>query len=319
MNNKKYFYLACASLLTFSPCFAKEKKAPQKKQVSVSEKSAYDYYHEILGHFQNSAWDKTIVVSKDMLARYKESPFNSEIFYYIGVAYFNMQDFDMSNFYLTKYLKNETTPKYFEEAIECKFNIAEKFYDGARKHIFGLEKLPKVLSAKDDALDIYDEIITALPRHDLTARSLYKKGILLLDFEDFKPSVESFEILIRRFPKHYLAADAYLGVQSVYLKQSEKEFPDPDVLELAHINLNKFSESFPSEPRLEQAHKMLAETEDCFAKELFETGSFYERTHKSDAAILYYANILSNYPNSSFAPKAKKSMEKLEKLKQKKR
>jgi outer membrane protein assembly factor BamD (BamD/ComL family) len=315
----KYLLLCLTLLLNLSPCEAREKKIFKKKEVSLKEKSAYDYYHEILGHFQSKSWEKTIVVSKDMLARYKESPFNSEIFYYLGVSYFYIQDFDMSNFYLGKYLKNETTPKFFEEAIECKFNIAEKFYEGAKKHIFGVEKLPKVLPAKEDALDIYDEIIAALPRHDLTAKALYKKGVLLLDFEDFKPSVESFEILIRRFPKHYLASDAYLGIQSVYLKQSEKEFPDPDVLELAHININKFSDSFPGEPRLDLAHKMLADTEDCFAKELFETGSFYERTGKVDAAILYYANILSNYPHSSYANKAKKNIDKFEKNKQKKK
>lgn len=318
MKNK-YLLLSCALLLTLSSGYAKEKKTLKTKEVSFKEKSAYDYYHEISGHFQSKSWDKTILVSKDMLARYKESPFNSEIFYYLGVAYFYIQDFDLSNFYLGKYLKNETTPKFFEEAIECKFNIAEKFYDGSRKHLFGLEKLPKVLPAKEDALDIYDEIITALPRHDLTAKALYKKGVLLLDFEDFKPSVESFEILIRRFPKHYLAADAFLGIQAVYLKQSEKEFPDPDILELAHINIHKFSDSFPGETRLEQARKMLAETEDCFAKELFETGSFYERTNKADAAVLYYANILANYPNSSFAAKAKKNIDKLEKIKKKKK
>lgn len=319
MENKKYFLLSCAFILALFPCHGKEKKISKKKEVSLKEKSAYDYYHEILGLFQNDSWEKTILISKDMLARYKESPFNSEIYYYLGVSYFNIRDFDMSNFYLGKYLKNETTPKFFEEAIECKFNIAEKFYEGAKKHIFGLEKLPKVLPAKEDALDIYDEIITALPRHDLTAKSLYRKGLLLLDFEDFKPSVESFEILIRRFPKHYLAADAYLGIQAVYLKQSEKEFPDPDILELAHINISRFAESFPGESRLHDAQKMLVQTEDCFAKELYETGSFYERTQKLDAAILYYENILTNYPHSVFAIKAKKSVDKLEKIQQKKK
>jgi outer membrane protein assembly factor BamD (BamD/ComL family) len=319
MKNTKYFLFSCVFILSLTPCYSKEKKIVKNTEKSIKDKSAYDYYHEIVGFFQNKAWDKTIVISKDMLARYKESPFNSEVYYYLGVSYFNVLDFDMSNFYLGKYLKNETTPKFFEEAIECKFNIAEKFYEGARKHIFGLEKLPKVLPAKEDALDIYDEIITALPRHDLTAKSLFKKGILLLDFEDFKPSVESFEILIRRFPKHYLAADAYLGIQAVYLKQSEKEFPDPDILELAHINLHKFTDSFPGESRLSEAEKLLSQTEDCFAKELFETGSFYERTHKLDAAVLYYSNILSNYPNSSFAAKAKKSVDKLEKMQQRKK
>lgn len=301
------------TLITSTGLFADEKEP--KVQRALRTKTAYDYYNEILNAYQNEQWKPLIISAKSLLASYSDSPFNAEAFYYKGVAYYNLEDYDLANDSFTKYLRNETTPKFFEDAIEYKFQIAEKFYQGARKHFLGLEKLPKLLPAKDEALEIYEEIITTLPRHDLTAKSLYKKGCLLSDFNDYKPSVEAFQILIRRFPKHYYAPEGFIGIQKVYLKQAQLEFPDPDVLELAEINLQKFKESFPGEPRIEEAKKMLVQMEDCFAGDLFETGNFYERTKKDEAASIYYTSIISKYPNSTFSHKAKKNLDKLNRKK----
>ena len=122
-------------------------------------------------------------------------------------------------------------------------------------------------------------------------------------------------MLIRRFPKHYYAPEGFIGIQKVYLKQAQLEFPDPDVLELAEINLQRFKESFPGESRIEEAKKMLVEMEDCFAADLFETGSFYERTKKEEAAAIYYTSIVTQYPNSTFAHKAKKHLDKINRKK----
>lgn len=285
--------------------------AERASQAERATKTAYDYYNEMLTAHQNKDWKGLILSSKMLLSSYDDSPFNAEAHYYKGVAYYHLADYDLANKSFTEYLRNETTPKFFEDAIEYKFQVAEKFYEGARKHFLGLEKLPKVIPARDEALEIYEEIITTLPRHDLTAKSLYKKGCLLYDFDDYKPSVEAFQILIRRFPKHYLAPEGFLGIQKVYLKQAQMEFPDPDILELAEINLYKFKESFPGESRIEQAKNMLVQMEDCFAEQLFETGSFYERTRKPEAAAIYYTNLIAQYPHSTYAPKAQKQLDKI--------
>ncbi|MEI8300728.1 MAG: outer membrane protein assembly factor BamD [Chlamydiota bacterium] len=291
------------------------KSETSKLERVVKAKTAHDFYNDILNSYQKQDWKGVVFHAKQLLTTYAESPFNAEAFYYKGVAYYNLKDYDIANEAFTKYLRNETTPKFFEDAIEFKFRIAERFYEGARIHLLGFEKLPKVFSSKEEALAIYEEIITTLPRHDLTAKSLYKKGCILCDINDYKLSVEAFQTLIRRFPKHYLAPEGFLGIQKVYLKQCEEEFPDPDILQLADINLQKFKEHFPGEPRAEEVKNMLIQMEDRFAKDLFETGNFYERTKKEDAAIMYYTSVLAQYPHSTYADKSQKSLEKLQRKK----
>ncbi|PCI95313.1 hypothetical protein COB11_02530 [Candidatus Aerophobetes bacterium] len=289
-----------------------------KQETAIKTKRASDYYQGILNANQNKKWIVVLRESKKLVSGFPDSPFVSEAYFYQGVAFFEIADYDFSNDAFSKYLRNETTPKFFEEAIEYKYKIADKYFEGAKRHFLGLKKLPRILPAKDEALDIYEEIITTLPRHDLTAKSLYKKGLLLYEFSDFKLSVEAFQTLIRRFPKHHLAPEGYIGIQKVYLKQSRQEFPDPDVLELAEINLERFKRSFPGEPRINTVDMMLIEMKDHFAKDLFEIGNFYERTKKEDAAAIYYTKILAKYPGSTYAKKSKKHLVRLDHKKMKK-
>ena len=71
--------------------------------------------------------------------------------------------------------------------------------------MLGWEKMPQWVSAHEDALNIYDEVIATLPRHDVAARSLFNKARMLSGDGKYKESIDSYQILIRRFPKHQLA------------------------------------------------------------------------------------------------------------------
>lgn len=306
----KFIYSLIIALLglTMTPTlFAKEKR-PKAEYYSLP---AQDQYHEILNAFQNNDWVRLIEDCKILLATNPSTPFTSAAKYYLGVGYFNRRDFDLADKPFSIYLKEETSPKYFEDAIQYKFRIAEHYGNGARKHIFGVKGMPKWVIAYDDAVKIYDEVITTLPRHDLAAQSLYQKGKLLLSFEDYKESIDAYQTLIRRFPKHSLAPDCYLGIAQVYERRCQKEFADPTLLDLAEINLRKFHKHFPGESRIKAAEHVVQQIKERLAKELYEIGEFYKRTKKPDAAAIYYTNIIDKYPGTSYATKSRKRLKTL--------
>ncbi len=301
-----------ALLVCVSPAaFAKPTIAPQFTN------TAQDFYSNILKAFQKQDWRDLIFNAKCLFNYFPNSPFASEASYYQGVAYFVVHDYDFANQAFSRYLKNEATPKFFDDAINYKYLIAMKFQKGHKRHLMGAARLPKWLPAKDEALEIYDEIITALPRHDLAARSLFQKGVLLASFQDYKASIDSYQTLIRRFPKHELSPDSYLGISDVYLKQCQEEFPDPDILDLVQVNLEKFTKSFPGEPRIKDAEKTLDDMRNFFAKDLYQVGDFYERTKKFGAAEIYYTTLISQYPKTKYAEKARKHIKSVKKKKEK--
>lgn len=232
--------------------------------------------------------------------------------YYLGIAYYFLEEYEFANDAFSKYLKAESHPAFFNETIEYKFAIAEAFRCGAKRRIFSSRKCPKWGDAKELTLTIYDEIIAALPSQDVATRALFRKGCLLLKMREYRDSVEAFRILIRRFPKHELAPESYLAIARVYLCESDSEFQNPDVLALAEINLRKFKEDFPRENRIVQAECDVIEIKELSARSLYEMGQFYERTDHPAAAIIYYRSALQRFPDASIVERCQWRLECLE-------
>ncbi|MGD0664477.1 MAG: tetratricopeptide repeat protein, partial [Rhabdochlamydiaceae bacterium] len=243
-----------------------------------------------------------------IIKNFPDTPFYQESYYFLAQAYFGMKDYDIANHHLSNYLRKQTALQHFRDAIDLKFQIAEKFRDGYKKHIGGIELLPKWMPAKEDAIKIYDEVISAFPNDDLAARALFGKGMLQLEDDDYTASVETYQTLIRKFPKHSLAPDAYVEIARVYLIQSQEKFPDADCMDLASINLRKFRQDFPMDARVEEAEKIFGGMQEVFAESFYEIAQFYERAKKPHASILYYSKIIKSYPNTKSAELSKKRL-----------
>lgn len=274
----------------------------------VATLSVQEHHSKLLEAMQNQNWQEVIRQANIIVKNFPETPFYQESFYFLGCAYFNLQDFDIANQHLSNYLRKQTALQHFRDAIELKFQVAEKFREGYRKHIGGLEFLPKWMPAKEEAIKIYDEVISALPNDDLAAQALFGKGVLLLQDAEYTSSVETYQTLIRRFPKHPLTPDAYVEIARVYLIQSQEKYPDANYLDLASINLRKFRQDFPLDSRVEEAEKIYGQMQEVFAESFYEIAQFYERTKKPHASILYYSKIIKTFPNTKSAALSKKRL-----------
>lgn len=270
----------------------------------VATHTAQEHYSAMLEAHQNGAWKELVRQGNIIAKNFLHSPFAQEAEYYLGVGFFHLEEYDLANKHLGYYLKKEVTGQNLEGAIQSKFLIAEAYKEGAKKHLMGLQAMPKWLGGEEDALIIYDEVIAALPNHELAARSLFSKAQLLHKSLDFDESIQTYQTLIRRFPKHTLAPESYLGIAQAYLSQCQAEYPNPDFLELAQINLRKFRLDFPGEERASQAEQMLLAMKEIYASNLYEIAQFYERTKKFQAARLYYTRVISKYPDTKLAAQA---------------
>lgn len=276
------------------------------KSEEVATLSVQEHYSVMLDAFQKNSFEEAVSQALIVIKNFPNSPFAQEAYYYLGVGYFHLNECDNANRFLSAYLKKQTAPKYFEEVVRYKFLIAERYHRGTKKHVLGWEALPKWVPAEEEAMLLYDEVIAALPHHEISAKSLFGKAQLLLAQEEYKASIETYQTLIRRFSKHPLAVESYIGIGQVYLIESQEQYPDQDYLDLAEINFRKFSSSFPGEEKLGVAEEMLNQMREVYAKDLYETGRFYERTHKVRAALIYYDRILKKYPKTKVAEAALK-------------
>ncbi len=274
-------------------------EAKEKEQPTVQD------HHSSLQHaLQKKEYKLVIEAGKAILAIAPQSPFAAETTYTIGVAYFNLNDFDLANTYFSTFLEKYATPEFFEQAVEYKYKIAEEFETGSGRHMFGVESLPKWVSAWDDAFALYEEIIKTLPNHEVAARAMFRKAVMQYTEKKTKEALDTYRTITRRFPKHPLAPESYLAIAKIYHDHSLNDYPDKDFLEQARLNVKRFRKDFPSEERLIVAQSLLVEMQDAFAKDLWVSAQYYEKKKNLDAARLYLEKIARLYPESSYAKDA---------------
>lgn len=277
---------------------------PRFKQHQREAPFVQECYSLVLESYQNKNWNKTVEQAFLLLEECPTTVFAQDVLFYLAVSYFELEEYEKANHYFSSYLKRQMTPKFFEEAFIYKFKIAEKYRTGTKKAVLGLKWVP----ARQEALDIYEELISTLPNHELTAQSLFAKAELLAKGKDYKESIKTYQNLIQQFPKHFLAVRSYVEIGRVYLIQSQKEYANQDFLELATINLHRISAHFPSDEAVHEVEDMLLDMQEVYAKDLYEIALFYHRKNKPNAAYLYYKCILATYPATLIAKKAEKKM-----------
>lgn len=250
---------------------------------------------------RDDEWEEAAYQFKIVVENFPTTVYAHEAWFYLGVSFFYLDEYDFANKAFTEYLQCQTNPRFFQDVIEYKFAIADRLARGAKRRFLGTKKLPKWACGKNLALEIYDEVIAAVPCHVIAAEALIAKGYLLWTMCDYSDAVEAFQLVIRRFPKHELAPDCYVLISKVYVDQSTHEYQNPDILAFAGINLARFEKDYPREERLQDVAQDLNDIKEIYANGLYQTGQFYERTCHPAAAVIYYHNVIHQFPDTYIA------------------
>ena len=260
--------------------------------------SVLDHYSNGVKAVEKNLWRIAYKHFKIIRTHFEDSPFSNDALFYLAICQYQLDDLLESNENLTEYLKTKDRLKHFEEAFAHKYAIGEKYRLGAKKHLFDWKKMPKWLPAYEEAIDLFDEVIIALPNHEITSKALYSKALLLTKMTEYREAIENYKMLIKRFPRGSTTPAAFLEIAKVYYKQSKTQFHNPDLLDLAQINLRKFSMDFPRDERVKEAKKYLAAMQEIHAKGLFETAKFYEKKKNLNASVIYYVTAIKQFPNT---------------------
>lgn len=276
-----------------------------KSKYFASKKEADEYltmrYNRGCELYNKECWRKASAEFEKVIFYFPDSDAAAEASYYLAVCYFSMKEYDFANEEFSNYLKASQHPAFFEDAVYFKFCIAEHFKSGKKKRPFTMRYLPKWISAQDSALEIYDEVIAALPNHPLTIQALSSKAALLMRMKEYREAIETYQIIIRRFPKEEIIPNCYLNIAEAYVEQSRIEFQNPDILGLAELNARKFKEDFPRDEKVALAEGAVHRIKELYAKGLCDLGLFYERKKHLEAAAIYFQSSIEEFPDTHIA------------------
>jgi outer membrane protein assembly factor BamD len=153
----------------------------------------------------------------------------------------------------------------------------KKNWDNA---VTGFERLTLDLSARD----------SLLPRaHYYLGESYANRGDYLL-------SAQSFNRLAESFPDDTLADDALFSAGQSYGKLWKDPQLDPTYGDLSQSQFRLLVSLYPESPLREKADKALLGIDEMKASKDYETGMHYVRRRAFDSAIIYFKDVVRNFP-----------------------
>jgi outer membrane protein assembly factor BamD (BamD/ComL family) len=270
-------------------------------QKDVATQSIEQHYQLGIDALKAKKWDAAYQQFRIITVSFEGASLALDAQYYLGVCLYEMYEFDIANREFSTYLEKANTPTHLEDVYRYKLAIAQKLSGGAYCHLFGFDSLPKLQTGRSTALEIFDEVASGLPNHDLAATALLGKAKLLKYQEEFSESIEVYQTAIRRFPGSAFALKAYQGISTCYLEDIRRQPQNVDAIALAEINLKEIAKDFPQAKELAAVESDMTTIKEIYVKALYETAQLYERMSQPKAAVLYYHVAMTKFPTSSIA------------------
>jgi outer membrane assembly lipoprotein YfiO len=165
----------------------------------------------------------------------------------------------------------------------------KKNFDNA---VTGFERLTLDLSARDSLLPL---------SHWYLAHAHEQKKEYLL-------AASSYARLAESFPDDSLAPTALFLAGKAYRALWRRPDLDATYGDLAQIQFRQLSAIYPDSPMRKLADSASTEVDETKALKDFDNGAHYVRRHAYESSLIYFKDVVKNYPNTKMARNALMAM-----------
>jgi outer membrane assembly lipoprotein YfiO len=150
----------------------------------------------------------------------------------------------------------------------------------------------------DDAVAGFEKLTLDLPAHDtLLARSYYYLGRAHDAKSEPLLAAQSFSRLAEAFPDDSLAAPALYAAGRSYERMWRKPDLDAEYGQSALSEYQTLLALYPSSPLKTESEQRVAHLQEWFALKDYDNGLHYYHRKAYDSAIIYFKDVVKNYPN----------------------
>ncbi|OGC77483.1 MAG: hypothetical protein A2145_03705 [candidate division Zixibacteria bacterium RBG_16_40_9] len=169
------------------------------------------------------------------------------------------------------------------------FVLAKKYYDKKKYR---------------PAAEEFQKLIFNYPGATVIDTALYYLANSYFHQEDYATAAGEFKKILSNYANSTWLDEAAYMVAMSDLKQSAPAELDQKFTWLALDEFNEFVETYPDSPLVTEAKNRISELRNKLAKKSYKNGYVYLRTKDYTAALLYFKEILDNYPDTVWAKQA---------------
>ncbi len=301
-----FFLLSLSSAQAFWIWTPKSQKWSNPK--AEAKASPKEQFKEAAGLYKEKKYEEAKREFKKLLEVFPKSLEAAESQYYLGLIE-EAQD----NFYDAFLAYQKVIDKYpfserIQEIIEREYKIGEAFLSGKKRKAMGI-----VLPVDNPAIEIFGKVTENSTYGPLAPAAQYKLGLVLKGLTRYFEAEEAFNKVIVNYPKSEWVAPAKFQLASCRAATSKGTEYDQGAAEEAKEKFEQFLEQHPDAVLSRDAQSNILQLREKEAQSNFDIGRFYEKQHKFAAAKIYYNDITTNFPDSSWAAKALERLSVMEK------
>lgn len=132
----------------------------------------------------------------------------------------------------------------------------------------------------------------------------YDLGRAHMARREYVTAASHFQRLVEDFPASPLGLPARFSMCESYMLLSPRPQLDQEYTEVAIAHCESVATNFPGTEEAEKAAAFLTDLREKLAAKAYETGAHYLRRKVYDAAVIYFNEVVRNFPTSSYAPAA---------------
>jgi outer membrane protein assembly factor BamD len=199
----------------------------------------------------------------------------------------------------------------YDEIVQRQSAIADKYLAGKWFKLWGV--IP-FFPSMDRTADMYTQIVASGPYSEVAPQAQLKVGTAREKQSNYPMAVKAYELAADRYnDRPQVAAEALFRQAKAYEKQAQTADYDQTAAGQAIGIFTDFMTLYPSDPRVDEAQKVISTLRSEQARGNFQTAKFYEKYHKLAGALVYYNEVLLLDPNSQYANDAKERIDTLKK------
>ena len=121
---------------------------------------------------------------------------------------------------------------------------------------------------------------------------------------EYATAVNQFQRVVSDFPSAARNREARFKICEAYYRLSPAPPLDQEYTVTALLHCESIAEFFPGTPEADSALVHVETLREKLAKKSFDAGMHYFRRRAYDAAVVYFHEVVDEYPNTSIAPAA---------------
>ncbi len=196
-----------------------------------------------------------------------------------------------------------------DEVIEREFKIGELFFSGKKITVLGPLKVP----AKDKAIEIFKTVADNAPYGKYAEKAIFNAGLTYREISDYDNAIMMFKDLIDKYPNSELIDKARYQLAECSKEVSLKPDYDQTPTIVAREEFEDFVKKHPDSELSSEAKEIIDKLKYKEAQNAYNIAEFYEKREVFKSAIIYYKDVVRNYPDTEWAQKATERLSEIEK------